>query len=457
MPDKWEYPWFAAWDLAFHMIPFARIDPSFAKRQLLLLLREWYMHPNGQIPAYEWNFSDVNPPVHAWAVWRVYEISGEAGGRDTEFLKHAFLKLLLNFTWWVNRKDASGKNLFAGGFLGLDNIGAFDRSKPLPGGVELQQADGTAWMAFYCTTMLRIALELAQDDPAYDAMASKFFEHFMNIADAMNTVGESGLWNEEDGFYNDQLKVDGSTIPIRIRSLVGLIPLLAVEILDEANLEKLPGFRKRMQWFLDHRQDLSEQISFYDCAEHNDQRHLLAISSKERLQRVLQTMLDESEFLSPHGIRSLSKHHEAQPFHLELNGESHCVAYTPGESDSHLFGGNSNWRGPIWFPLNYILIEALRKYHDFYRETLTVEFPTGSGQQVSLSDAADAIEARLSLLFKVDASGSRPTEGRCKLYAERADFKNLVLYHEYFHGDSGKGLGASHQTGWTALVAEMLD
>ena len=453
MPDKWEYPWFAAWDLAFHMIPFARIDPDFAKRQLLLILREWYMHPNGQIPAYEWNFSDVNPPVHAWAVWRVYEISGK---RDTNFLKQAFLKLLLNFTWWVNRKDESGNNLFAGGFLGLDNIGAFDRSQPLPGDAKLQQADGTAWMAFYCTTMLRISLELAQVDSAYDSMASKFFEHFMNIADAMNTVGQSGLWNEEDGFYNDELEMNGESILIRIRSLVGLIPLIAVEILDESNIDKMPGFRQRMEWFLKHRTDLRGQISFHECAESNKRLRLLAIPSKERLQRVLQIMLDEADFLSPYGLRSLSKYHKESPFHLELGGEHHRVAYTPGESDSWLFGGNSNWRGPIWFPLNYILIEALRKYDQFYGENLLVEYPARSGIRITLGKVAEDLEARLAQLFKVNQSGGRACNGGNKLYLERPEFKDLVLFHEYFHGDSGKGLGASHQTGWTALVAEFL-
>lgn len=456
MPDKWEYPWFAAWDLAFHMIPFARIDPDFAKRQLLLILREWYMHPNGQIPAYEWNFSDVNPPVHAWAVWRVYQISAETDEPDLDFLKQSFLKLLLNFTWWVNRKDESGNNLFSGGFLGLDNIGAFDRSKPLPGGAQLQQADGTAWMAFYCTTMLRISLELAKADHAYDSMASKFFEHFMNIADAMNTVGDSGLWNEADGFYNDKLKMDGESILIRIRSLVGLIPLIAVEILDEANIETMPGFRSRMEWFLKHRTDLKEQISLYECDTTNSAFHLLAIPSKERLEQVLRKMLDESAFLSPYGLRSLSKYHEAHPFHLDFGGELHRVAYTPGESDTHLFGGNSNWRGPIWFPLNYILIEALRKYDEFYGDSLLVEYPTGSGNRVTLGVAADELEQRLVKIFKPRSDGSRPFNGRNALYQKRSEFKDLVRFHEYFHGESGAGLGASHQTGWTALVAEFL-
>lgn len=456
MPDKWEYPWFAAWDLAFHMVPFARIDADFAKQQLLLFLREWYMHPNGQIPAYEWNFSDVNPPVHAWAVWRVYQITAENGEPDVDFLKHSFLKLLLNFTWWVNRKDESGNNLFSGGFLGLDNIGAFDRSKPLPGGAELQQADGTAWMAFYCSTMLRIALELGQSDATYDAMASKFFEHFMNIADAMNTVGDSGLWDEADGFYTDELKMNGESIRIRIRSLVGLIPLLAVEVLDSDLLEKLPGFRKRSKWFLEHRKDLQNQISMLECGDDESRKFLLAIPSRERLEKVLVKLLDETEFLSEYGIRSLSKYHEEHPFHLEMGGERHRVAYTPGESDSWLFGGNSNWRGPIWFPINFVLVEALRKYQQFYDESFQVECPKGSGNYIGLSSAADEIERRLSSIFKVGESGFRPSEGQCKLYAERPEFKDLILFHEYFHGDNGKGLGASHQTGWTALVAEFL-
>ena len=456
MPDKWEYPWFAAWDLAFHMIPFCRIDPWFAKGQLTLMLREWYMHPNGQIPAYEWNFSDVNPPVHAWAVWRVYKMTGPRGHRDTSFLKHAFLKLSLNFTWWVNRKDETGKNLFAGGFLGLDNIGAFDRSKPLPDGTSLQQADGTAWMAFYCSTMLSMALELAQEDRAYGEMASKFFEHFMNIADAMNTVGETGLWDEKTGFYGDKLRTQDHEIPIRIRSLVGLIPLLAVEILDDDVTEKLPGFRKRMQWFLDHRTDLHDQISMMDCSERDARRHLLAIPSRERLERVLSVLFDEDEFLSPYGFRSLSKYHEDHPFELHLAGETHRVAYTPGESDSWLFGGNSNWRGPIWFPLNYILIEALERYGYYYGDDLKVEFPTRSGNWVTLTEAARGVSLRLNRIFETDQEGARPAHGKNLLYRDDPHFKDLVLFYEYFQADTGRGLGASHQTGWTALVTELV-
>ena len=457
MPDKWEYPWFAAWDLAFHMIPFCRIDPEFSKDQLTLFLREWYMHPNGQIPAYEWNFSDVNPPVHAWAVWRVYKMTGPKGKRDSKFLKHAFLKLSLNFTWWVNRKDESGKNLFSGGFLGLDNIGAFDRSEELPDGAHLQQADGTAWMAFYCSTMLSMALELASEDESYDGMASKFFEHFMNIADAMNTVGGSGLWNEEDGFYTDLLKVDGTDVPIRIRSLVGLIPLMAVEVVDHKVIERLPGFRKRARWFLEHREDLKDQITFYDCLETDTRKHLLAIPSRERLERVLQYVLDEDEFLSPHGIRSMSKYHEENPFNLELHGQHHHVHYTPGESDSWLFGGNSNWRGPIWMPLNYLFLEALEKYHYFYGDNFSMECPTGSGNQMNLLEIAHHIESRLATLFTRDDSGDRAVYDGDAKYRDDPHFKDLVLFYEYFNGDSGKGIGASHQTGWTALISEILD
>lgn len=454
MPDKWEYPWFAAWDLAFHMIPFCRIDPQFAKDQLILFLREWYMHPNGQIPAYEWNFSDVNPPVHAWAVWRVYKMTGPRGQRDKKFLKHAFLKLMLNFNWWVNRKDESGKNLFSGGFLGLDNIGAFDRSMKLPDGARLQQSDGTAWMAFFCGTMLSIALELSQDDSVYDTMASKFFEHFMNIADAMNTVGESGLWNDEDGFYNDKLQHGNTEIPIRIRSLVGLMPLIAVEVIDEEMTAKLPSFQKRMKWFLDYRKDLKDQISFYDTGRGG--RHLLAIPSKERLRRVLEKMLDEDEFLSPYGIRSLSKYHEKKPFNLHFNGNDYNVHYTPGEADTTMFGGNSNWRGPVWLPINYLLVETLEKYHYFYGSDFQIECPTGSGNLMTLKDVSKFLEQRLSNIFQLDENGDRPLNDGNPVYRESPHYKDHILFYEYFHADTGAGVGASHQTGWTALIAEIL-
>jgi hypothetical protein len=457
MPDKWEYPWFAAWDLAFHMIPFAQIDPHFAKDQLNLLLREWYMHPNGQIPAYEWNFSDVNPPVHAWACWRVYKMTGPRGGRDRLFLARVFQKLLLNFTWWVNRKDPGGHHVFSGGFLGLDNIGVFDRSKPLPTGGQLVQADGTAWMAFYCSTMLAIALELAEGDPAYEDIASKFFEHFVAIADAMNHLGGNGLWHEEDGFYYDQLLIDRRPQPLRLRSMVGIIPLFAVEFIEEDRLDKLPGFAKRTRWFLENRKDLVAHISYMTQDGATPGRRLLAIPSKERLERVLRYVFDENEFLSPYGIRSMSKAHEANPFVLRAGGEEYRVGYVPGDSDSGLFGGNSNWRGPIWFPLNFLLIEALERYHHFYGDSLKVEFPTGSGRRITLKEAAQELSGRLVKIFVPDASGGRACHGSGPAPAGSKRWDDMVLFHEYFHAETGAGLGASHQTGWTALVARLID
>ena len=456
MPDKWEYPWYAAWDLAFHMLPFARIDADFAKEQMVLMLREWYMHPNGQLPAYEWAFGDVNPPVHAWACWRIYKMTGRRGERDVDFLEKVFHKLLINFTWWVNRKDPDGNNIFAGGFLGLDNIGVFDRSKPLPGGGALAQADGTAWMAFYCTTMLSIALELAVHNSTYESVASKFFEHFVAIADAMNTLHGTGLWDEHDGFYYDQLIVDGQTFPMKIRSIVGLVPLFAVETLEDDVIDKLPGFKSRMDWFITHRQDLAGHISWMDCGDSGG-RHLLAIPSRKRLLRVLERLLDENEFLSPYGIRGLSKYHGENPFHLQIDGEQLEVGYVPGESDSGLFGGNSNWRGPIWMPVNFLIIEALEKYHYFYGDSLKLEFPTGSGQHLNLCQIANEIAMRLVRLFLPDAEGRRTCHGDEALYVENPHFKDLVLFYEYFHGDNGRGLGASHQTGWTALVAKLLE
>jgi hypothetical protein len=459
MPDKWEYPWYAAWDLAFHMIPFARLDPDFAKEQLQLFLREWYMHPNGQIPAYEFALGDVNPPVHAWACWRVYKMTGPQHHRDILFLKRVFQKLLLNFTWWVNRKDVRGKHLFSGGFLGLDNIGIFDRSKPLPTGGHLEQADGTAWMAFYCATMLAMALELAVEDPSYEDIASKFFEHFVAIADAMNTLDGTGLWDELDGFYYDHLHVNGISTPLRIRSMVGIIPLYAVQILDQGLIDRLPGFRKRMDWFLEHRRDLAQHIAYCDQGPAEGagaERRLLAIPSRERLERMLGYLLDEREFLSPFGVRSLSKVHEHSPFVLHAGGEEHRVDYVPGESTSWLFGGNSNWRGPIWFPVNFLLIESLEIYHHFYGDRLFVECPVGSGKMVTLLEAAREIERRLVRLFLPDEEGRRPCHGDDRRYADDPHWKDLVLFYEYFHGDTGRGLGASHQTGWTALVAPML-
>ncbi|MCA1581736.1 MAG: glucosidase [Acidobacteria bacterium] len=458
MPDKWEYPWYAAWDLAFHMLPFSRVDPHFAKEQLILLLREWYTHPNGQIPAYEFAFSDVNPPVHAWAAWRAYKISGARGQRDRLFLARVFQKLLINFTWWVNRKDPEGRNLFAGGFLGLDNIGVFDRSTELPGGGHLEQADGTAWMAFFCSTMLSIALELASEDPAYEDVASKFFEHFVAITDAMNSLGGTGLWDEQDGFYYDQIHVQGQSIPLRLRSIVGLVPLFAVEILDQAQIENLPGFRKRLQWFLDNRQDLARHISYMrdDDGGHGVHR-LLAIPSRERLERVLEYLFDEKEFLSPHGIRALSRVYAEHPYTFTVSGQEHRVSYDPGPSTTGVFGGNSNWRGPVWFPMNYLLIEALERYHHFYGPSFKVELPTRSGRWVTLAEASREIARRLAAPFLPDASGHRPCFGEDPRFASDPHWKDLLLFHEYFHGDTGLGLGASHQTGWTALVVRCLE
>jgi hypothetical protein len=459
MPDKWEFPWYAAWDLAFHMVAMARVDPEFAKGQLDLLLREWYMHPNGQLPAYEWDLSDVNPPVHAWACWRVYKIAACQGCRDRQFLARTFTKLLLNFTWWVNRKDEHGRHLFSGGFLGLDNIGVFDRSRPLPRGRHLEQADGTAWMAFYCATMLAMAMELAREDRTYEDIASKFFEHFVDIADAMNCLGGTGLWNEADGFYYDQLLADGQTLPLRLRSMVGIIPLLAVEVLEDEAIEQLPGFRKRMEWFLKYRSDLARHISYLQTRR-NGVAHghrLLAIPSRERLDRVLRYLLDEQEFLAPFGIRALSRVYHDRPYVIRLCGEEQRVEYVPGESDSGLFGGNSNWRGPIWMPVNYLLIEALERYHHFYGDTLRVECPTGSGRMLNLKQVACEIARRVTSIFLPDASGRRPCHGDDRRYAADPCWRDLVLFYECFHGDTGRGVGASHQTGWTALVARLLE
>jgi hypothetical protein len=456
MPDKWEYPWFAAWDLALHMISMAEVDPDFAKHQLQLFLREWYMHPNGQIPAYEFAFGDVNPPVHAWAAWRVYKIAGKRGERDREFLESVFQKLLLNFTWWVNRKDAEGNNLFQGGFLGLDNIGVFDRSKPLPTGGFLQQADGTAWMAFYCLTMLAIALELAQENPVYEDLASKFFEHFVQIADSINHHGGNGLWDETDGFYYDQLKLDGRMIPLRTRSLVGLMPLIAVEVLEQEQIDKLPGFAKRMKWFLENRPDLAKSIAFANPCPHHEHR-LLAIPSRERLERTLRYMLDETEFLSPYGLRSVSRIHEHRPYVFGVGDDEHRVDYTPGEGNTHLFGGNSNWRGPIWFPINYLLIEALERYDHFYGDPLRAECPAGSGIMMSLKEIAQELSRRHARIFLPDESGARPVHGEDMRYAMNPHWNKLALFYEYFHADTGRGCGASHQTGWTALAVRCLE
>lgn len=458
MPDKWEYPWYAAWDLAFHALPLAVLDPAFAKDQLILLLREWYMHPNGQIPAYEFQLSDVNPPVHAWAAWRVYKITAQRGARDRRFLVRVFEKLLLNFTWWVNRKDAEGRHLFSGGFLGLDNIGVFDRSKPLPTGGALEQADGTAWMAFYCATMLSIALELAKEDPAYDDIASKFFEHYVAIADAINSMGSEGLWSEEDGFYYDQVRGEGSSTPLRVRSMVGLIPMLAVQVVEDKSIDRLPAFKKRIRWFLENRPALARQITYLErSANVQHGRMLLAVPSRERLERMLRYVFDEREFLSPYGIRSLSRVHRERPFVLRANDAEHRVDYEPGESTSGAFGGNSNWRGPVWLPLNYLLVEALERYHHFYGDALLVECPTGSGTRVNLMTASREISSRLSRLFLPGPDGARPCHGSDRRFAEDPYWKDLLLFYEYFHGDTGRGLGASHQTGWTALVTRSIE
>ncbi len=457
MPDKWEYPWFAAWDLAFHCVALADVDPGFAKEQLVLLQREWYQHPSGQLPAYEFAFSDVNPPVHAWACRRVYELSGEQEKRDRLFLARTFQKQILNFTWWVNRKDEEGNNLFSGGFLGLDNIGVFDRSRPLPSGGHLEQADGTAWMAFDCLTLLETALELAKGDLAYGDMASKFFEHFVAIAEAMNAFGGTGLWDEQDGFYYDRLQANGESGPLRIRSIVGLIPLLAVTVLEDREVDSHPGFAKRLGWFLENRPELAAHISYLDrgLGERHGRR-LLAIPSRERLVRLLRYLLDENEFLSPHGIRSLSKVHEGKPYVLDWSGERRVVDYEPAESTSGLFGGNSNWRGPVWFPINYLLVEALERYHHFYGETLRVECPVGSGRMMSLREVSRELASRLTSLFLPGENGRRPCHGDDERWAKDPAFRDLVLFHEYFHGETGRGLGASHQTGWTALADGLL-
>ena len=458
MPDKWEYPWYASWDLAFQMIPFARVDPQFAKEQLILLLREWYMHPNGQLPAYEFAFSDVNPPVHAWSAWRVYKMTGTKGHRDHAFLERVFHKLLINFSWWVNRKDPDGNHLFSGGFLGLDNVGVFDRNRPLPGGQFLEQADGTAWMAFYCATMLSISLELAHHDPSYEDMATTFFEHFVSIADAINSLGGTGLWDENDGFYYDQLCVEGQKTPMRIRSIVGLVPLLACECIDQETIDSLPGFKKRMQWFLNNRRDLAQHISY--MREREDSRHsrrLLAMPARHRLVRMLKYVLDENEFLSPYGIRSLSAVHRDHPFTLRVGEDEFTVRYSPGESDTYIFGGNSNWRGPIWFPINYLVIEALERYDHFYGESLRVEYPTGSGRLSTLGQVAQDLAARLTRLFLPDAQGFRPCHGNDPRYARNPAWRDLALFYEHFHADTGRGLGASHQTGWTALITRCLE
>ncbi len=457
MPDKWEYPWYAAWDLAFHMIPFALLDAEFAKHQLALFLRECYMHPNGQLPAYEWNFSDVNPPVHAWACWRVYKIDRKLAGRpDYDFLEGVFHKLLMNFTWWVNRKDSEGNNIFEGGFLGLDNVGLFDRSKPLPVAGLIEQSDGTSWMAMYCLNMLRIAIELSLRDRVYEDIASKFFEHFLHIASAMNRIGGGGLWDETDGFYYDRLRLaDGRDFCLKVRSMVGLIPLFAADTLEPFVIDKLPGFKKRLEWFLHHRPDLCCSIASM-TRQGQQERRLLAMVPRERLARLLNTMLDEREFLSPHGIRSLSRCHLEHPFVLRLDGEEHSVDYEPAESTTFLFGGNSNWRGPVWFPVNYLIIESLQKFHHYFGDSFLVEFPTGSGRRMTLGTVAAELSRRLVRLFLRGKDGRRAVFGGAEKFQTDPHFRDYILFYEYFHGDNGAGIGASHQTGWTGLVAKLI-
>jgi hypothetical protein len=460
MPDKWEYPWYAAWDLAFHCIPLALVDPDFAKEQLILLLREWFMHPNGQLPAYEWAFGDVNPPVHAWAALRVYQIERRLRGKaDRSFLEKVFHKLLLNFTWWVNRKDPEGMNVFEGGFLGLDNIGVFDRSAPLPTGGHIEQSDGTSWMGMYSLNMLAIALELAKEDHAYEDVASKFFEHFVYIAHAMHDMGGEGLalWDDQDGFYYDVLHLpNGERYPLKVRSMVGLIPLFAVQALEPQIIDRLPGFKRRMQWFLDNHPDVPEHIEGTRSSGHGVRR-LLSLANRTRLERVARYLLDETEFLSPHGIRALSKVHQKHPYELTVDGQVHRVDYEPAESSTGLFGGNSNWRGPIWFPVNYLLIEALQKFHNYFGDEMKVECPVGSGNMANLWEVATEISRRLNRIFLRDEHGRRPVFGGSEKFQQDPHWRDLIPFHEYFHGDNGAGIGASHQTGWTGLVAKLIE
>lgn len=458
MPDKWEYPWYAAWDLAFHCIPLALVDPDLAKEQLVLLTREWYMHPNGQLPAYEWAFGDVNPPVHAWAALRVYQIDRRRTGKaDRDFLESVFLKLMLNFTWWVNRKDAAGNNVFQGGFLGLDNIGVFDRSNALPQGGLLEQADATSWMGMYCLNLLAIALELATTSPSYQDVANKFFEHFLLISHAMTEEAEDGvrMWDEEDGFFYDSLHLPGrGNVPMRVRSMVGLIPIFAVETIEEAALTRFPDFVKRAKWFMSNRPEFAGRMDAVEAG--TGHRRLLSILDRDRLARVLSRVLDENEFLSPYGVRALSRVHMNEPYEIELDGVRHRVDYEPGESSTGLFGGNSNWRGPVWFPVNYLMIEALQKYHHYYGESFRIECPTGSGRYMNLWEVASELSRRLASLFLRDDHGVRPADGGWGKGQSDPHFRDLVTFYEYFHGEDGLGLGATHQTGWTALVAKLI-
>jgi Glycosyl hydrolase family 63 C-terminal domain len=458
MPDKWEYPWYAAWDLAFHAVAIAPADPDYAKAQLSLFLREWYMHPNGQLPAYEWNFSDVNPPVHAWAAWRVFQIDQRVTGRaDYEFLERVFHKLLMNFTWWVNRKDSEGANIFEGGFLGLDNIGIFNRDEALPPGWLLEQSDGSSWMGMYSLNMLKIALHLASRNVTYEDIASKFFEHFLYIAYAINHHGESGLWDEADGFYYDNLRIGPDRHEfLRVRSMVGIIPLFASGTLNPREVESHRAFKRRMDWFIDHRKDLTEGLAPL-TQRGMEQRRLLSVANRPRLERIFKRLFDETEFLSPYGIRSLSRYHKDHPYQLALDGHAFSIGYEPANSQSAVFGGNSNWRGPVWFPMNYLIIEALQRLDFYYGESFTVEFPTGSGRRMSLGQVARQLSRRLCSLFLPDGNGRRPVYGDEKLFQDDPNFREYALFYEFFDGDTGQGLGASHQTGWTGLVAKLLE
>ncbi len=459
MPDKWEYPWYASWDLAFHCVAMAIVDPHFAKEQLILFLREWYMHPNGKLPAYEWSFDDENPPVFAAAALRVYGIERRMFGRaDRNFLERVFQKLLLNFTWWVNRKDPNGMNIFEGGFLGLDNIGVFDRSRPLPGGVRLEQSDSTSWMMNYSLNMMAMALELAKENPAYEDLASKFFEHCVHIADAMNKIGgeDMGLWDDEDGFYYDVIHTpDGQNIKMKVRSLVGLIPIFAVDTLEPEEVEPHKGFLKRMQWFLDHHQETAQHVDMSQRSK-SGVRRLIALVNRKRLVRILRYLLDENEFLSPYGIRSLSKVYAAKPFILRTDDTVHMVDYEPAESTTNLFGGNSNWRGPVWVPVNFMIIEALQRYDYYYGSELKVECPTGSGKMMTLWEVSQEISRRVSRIF-LRRDGKRAVYGNTAKFQNDPYWRDLILFYEYFHADNGTGLGASHQTGWTALVGKLLE
>ena len=458
MPDAWEYPYYCSWDLAFHTAALSRVDRDYCKDQLILLLREWYTHPNGQMPAYEWNFSDVNPPVHAWAALRLYDAGVRDGKPDPEFLEKVFQKLLINFTWWVNRKDSDGNNLFEGGFLGFDNISVFDRSKPLPTGGRLKQADGSSWMAFYCLTMLRMALDLAVHNPVYADMGTKFVTHYARIVEAMNDFGGTGLWDDEDGFYYDHLQLSDRSIPIKVRSIVGFIPLFATSYVTSEQRNYNPGYKNRLQWFVQNRPGLAATLLEINNGANKDPNavHLLTVTPRKRLEKILRYMFDEEEFLSPHGIRSVSKFHEKNPYTYTVNGQVYSVDYEPGEGTTGMFGGNSNWRGPIWMPINFMIIKALETYHQFHGEDFKVEFPTRSGNWITLGEAARLLADRVASIFLPDESGNRPCHGGAEAYAKDPYWKDLVLFNEYFHGETGKGLGASHQTGWTALVAELL-